>query len=135
MIPFVIDLLLNLLKGNLPFFSSRNLQLYSGVFLQFSTGADNCSAHEKCTRAKFKRMEFNPKCYQLQQKARDRLKTDEGWHLYRKRGAEVETVFGQVKGNWRFRRFNGWGKSNASCEWGLLMMAYNLKNIAIAPRK
>ena len=39
----MISLLLNSFKGFSPFFSSRNLQLYSGVFLQFSTGADSCT--------------------------------------------------------------------------------------------
>ena len=91
----------------------------------------NCHAHNQCTRSSNRRLEFNQNRYRLQQRARERLKTEKGWQFYRRRGTEVETVFGQVKGNWGFRRFNGWGNRNAACEWGLLMMAYNLKKIAI----
>ncbi len=104
----------------------EHLQVYS------SSDCESCHAHDQCTKARNRKIEFNRKRHELQQKARDRLTTEAGWQLYRKRGAEVETVFGQVKGNWGFRRFNGWGKSNADCEWGLLMMAYNLKNVAMA---
>ena len=92
---------------------------------------NECVNREMCTKGSHRRLEFNPRRYELQNKARERLKTERGKNLYRKRSAEVETVFGQVKGNWGFRRFKGWGKANASCEWGLWMLAYNLKNLAM----
>ena len=88
-----------------------------------------CSAKDHCTKQDFRRVQFNPERHRLYQKARERLKTDLGRSLYRKRGSEVETVFGQVKGNHGFRRFRSWGKQNVKCEWAIHMIGYNLKNL------
>lgn len=88
-----------------------------------------CPVRLKCTEAEFRTIEFNYRRHELQQKARERLKTEEGTNLYRKRSSEVETVFGQVKGNWGFRRFTMGGKQKVACEWGIHMIAYNLKNL------
>lgn len=103
--------------------SKEKIRVYS------CSNCNTCTAHEKCTKSQQKKLEFNPRRYELHQNARKRLKTEKGWNYYRKRGSEVETVFGQVKGNWGLRRFRGWGKENATCEWGLQMVAYNLKNL------
>ena len=65
----------------------------------------------------------------MYQKVRERLKTENGSALYRRRGTEIETVFGEVKGNKGFRRFLTFGKQNTTCEWGIHMIAYNMKSI------
>ena len=89
-----------------------------------------CPHQTLCTTREYRTVEINPDRIRLYRKARDRLKTQEGWQLYRRRGAEVETVFGQIKGNQGFRRFITWGMQTTSCEWGIPMIGYNLKNIA-----
>jgi hypothetical protein len=91
-----------------------------------------CPHQALCTHRAYRTVEINPDRIRLYRKARDRLRTQHGWELYRRRGAEVETVFGQIKGNQGFRRFYTWGKQTTSCEWALNMIGYNLKNI---PRK
>jgi hypothetical protein len=88
-----------------------------------------CPVRELCTTREFRRVEFNKERWRLYNKARERLKTDDGWQLYRKRAPEVETVFGEVKGNRGFRRFQGFGKQNVTCDWAIHMIAYNIKNI------
>ncbi|MGI9255718.1 MAG: transposase [Salinispira sp.] len=62
------------------------------------------------------RIEYHARRRELHQKVRDRLKRPEGRELHGKRGTEVETVFGQVKGNWGFRRFTTRGIWNVSSE-------------------
>jgi transposase len=90
---------------------------------------NKCPQQKACTNREFRTVEINPDRIRLYRKARDRLNSEKGWQLYRKRGSEVETVFGQIKGNQGFRRFRSWGKQAASCDWGIHMIAYNLKNL------
>ena len=47
----------------------------------------------------------------------------------KKRSTECETVFGQVKGNLKFRRFHLRGKEKVEIEWGLLMIGYDIKQL------
>lgn len=107
---------------------SRSEKLISRIYR--CNDCPQCRYQALCTNREYRTVEINPDRIRLYRKARDRLKTQEGWDLYRRRGPEVETVFGQIKGNQRFRRFNTWGKQTTSCEWGLHMIGYNLKNIA-----
>ena len=48
----------------------------------------------------------------------------------KKRSTECETVFGQTKGNLKFRRFHLRGKEKVGTEWGLLMLGYDFKQLA-----
>jgi hypothetical protein len=88
-----------------------------------------CPHQKACTNREFRTVEIHPDRIRLYRKARDQLNMEKGWQLYRRRGSEVETVFGQIKGNQGFRRFRSWGKQAANCDWGIHMIAYNLKNI------
>jgi hypothetical protein len=49
--------------------------------------------------------------------------------LRKRRSVEVETVFGQVKGNQGYRRFLLRGMAKVTTEWGLLVLGYNMKQI------
>jgi len=60
---------------------------------------------------------------------RDKLRTEEGKTLYRKRGASVETVFGTIKGALGFRQFHLRGREKVSGEWTLVCLAYNVKRL------
>ena len=60
---------------------------------------------------------------------RDKLRTEEGKALYRKRGASVETVFGTIKGALGFRQFHLRGREKVSGEWSLVCLAYNVKRL------
>ncbi|MBQ8776908.1 MAG: transposase, partial [Treponema sp.] len=57
------------------------------------------------------------------------LATDEYKSLMKKRSTECETVFGQIKSNQKFRRFNLCGKQKVETEWELLMLGYNVKQL------
>ena len=60
---------------------------------------------------------------------RDKLRTEEGKALYRKRNHTVEPVFGIIKEAMGFRGFSLRGKAKVSGEWTLVCLAYNLRRL------
>lgn len=56
----------------------------------------------------------------------ERLASDPGKELYAKRKMTVETAFGNIKANLRFRRFSRRGSSAAASEWRLVCAVHNL---------
>ena len=83
-------------------------------------GAENRSIH------------VNPRYAELKKRAAERLTSDEGVELRRRRATDVETVFGDVKRNWGFTRFTLRGIEKVAHEWRLLMMGHNLRKLAKA---
>jgi transposase len=89
-----------------------------------------CRLKKQCTKAKGNRtIERNERLFRLKRKARRILEDERYVELRKQRSVEVETVFGQIKGNQGFRRFLLRGMAKASTEWGLLSLGYNLKQI------
>ena len=81
-----------------------------------------------CTKAKGNRViERNERWLRLKQKARRALEDGKYIELRKQWSVEVETVFGQLKGNPGYRRFLLRGTAKVSTEWGLLVLGYNLK--------
>jgi hypothetical protein len=66
----------------------------------------------------------------LRSAAHDRLMSPKGIKQRRKRGIEVEAVFGLIKQNMSFRRFMPGGLEKVSTEWGIICMAHNLSKMA-----
>jgi hypothetical protein len=89
-----------------------------------------CRLKKRCTKAKGNRIvERNERWLRLKLKARRVLKDERYVELRKQRSVEVETVFGQIKGNQSYRRFLLRGIAKVSTEWGLLSLGYNLKQI------
>jgi hypothetical protein len=65
----------------------------------------------------------------LKRKVRRILEDERYAALRKQRSAEVETAFGQIKGNQGYRRFLLRGMAKVSAELGLLSLGYNLKQI------
>lgn len=63
------------------------------------------------------------------EKMRQRLGSQEGGSIYRKRKQTVEPVFGIIKEVLGFRRFSLRGEQQADGEWSLVCLAYNLKRL------
>ena len=78
---------------------------------------------------------INPRYAELKKQAAERLTSDEGIDLRRRRATDVETVFGDVKRNWNFKRFTLRGIEKVTHEWRLLMMGHNLRKLAKALTK
>jgi hypothetical protein len=89
-----------------------------------------CRKRSQCTKPKGNRsIERNERWLRLKRKARRILQDERYSELRKRRSVEVETVFGQIKGNQGFRRFQLRGNAKVSTEWGLLVLGYNLKQL------
>jgi transposase len=89
-----------------------------------------CRKKKQCTKAKKNRViERNDRWLRLKKKAQRILEDEHYEELRKQRSAEVETVFGQIKGNQGYKRFLLRGTAKASTEWGLLALGYNIKQI------
>ncbi len=97
--------------------------------------ADDCIAcplKEQCTKAKGNRKVYlglQLKAWRKQ--ARDNLTSEAGKKLRSLRGVEVESVFGQLKEDWGFRKFLLRGIEKVKTEVGLLCIAQNMAKLAV----
>jgi hypothetical protein len=86
----------------------------------------------ECTPApKNRRLYVSFRLRQFRAQARSNLLSEAGKALRCERVTEVETVFGQIKHNQRFRRFMLRGLEKTTTEWGLLCLAHNMKKLAV----
>lgn len=91
---------------------------------------EGCPFRELCTKSEYGRMvQRNGHWLEQKSKVKELLATDTYKKLMRERSTECETVFGQVKGNQKFRRFHLRGTEKVATEWGLLMLGYDFKQI------
>ena len=89
-----------------------------------------CRKKKQCTKAKRNRViERNERWLRLKKKAQRILEDERYEELRKQRSVEVETVFGQIKGNQGYKRFLLRGIPKVSTEWGLLVLGYNLKQM------
>jgi len=96
-----------------------------------ASGCRNCPLREACHTQKGNRViHVNHKGRRLKQQAYQRLKTEKGVYYRKRRPADVEPVFGNIKSNKNFKRFLLKGIDKTEIEWGLLCIAHNLKKIA-----
>lgn len=96
-----------------------------------ASGCRNCPLREACHKQKGNRIiHVNHRGRQLKQKAYERLKTEQGIYYRKRRPADVEPVFGNIKSNKNFKRFLLKGIAKTEIEWGLLCIAHNLKKMA-----
>jgi transposase len=69
----------------------------------------------------------NSQCTTPIEKMNEKLKSQEGKDIYKKRKQTVEPVFGVIKEILGFRRFSLRGEAETDAEWSLVCCAYNLK--------
>jgi len=94
-------------------------------------GCKHCPLREVCHQQKGNRIiRVNHKGRNLKQQAHNRLLTEKGIYYRKKRPADVEPVFGNIKFNKNFKRFLLKGIEKTEIEWGLICIAHNLKKIA-----
>lgn len=78
-----------------------------------------------------KRIYINRRLDELKSQARANLESELGVDLRRRRSTEVESAFGNVKGNFGVRRFTLKGLAGVNLEWGLHSIAHNLRKMAL----
>ena len=110
---------------------ASDLGYVSTVRIYSCGDCSGCGLSARCLRrGQEKRVIYvNPHRDRLRKKAAERLTSDEGVVLGRRRATDVETVFGDVKRNWGFRRFTLRGIEKVAHEWRLLMMGHNIRKL------
>ena len=121
--------------GNPMKYVGQQIRKRNGVQKMYSlykaSGCRNCPLREACHGQKGNRLiSVNHTGNLLKQQATERLKTEKGIYYRKKRPADVEPVFGNIKHNKNFKRFLLKGIDKTEIEWGLLCIAHNLKKIA-----
>jgi len=89
-----------------------------------------CPLRGMCYKSQGNRqIEVNHKLKQLKARAREKLLSEKGIYHRKRRPADVEAVFGIIKGNHGFKRFLLKGKSKVEIEAGLIAIAHNLRKM------
>jgi len=94
---------------------------------------EGCIAKEICTPKSThgRTLSIGPELVRLRGVAFNKLTSEIGEKLRKRRLAEVEAVFGLLKQNGRFRRFHLRGLEKVEIKWGILSMAHNIKKMAV----
>jgi hypothetical protein len=93
-----------------------------------SDNCDSCPLKLECTRdGGNKTIEVNNQLNRYKLKACTMLNSEAGIYHRKRRSVDVEPVFGNIKHNKGFKRFNLRGIKKAEIEAGLLAIAHNLK--------
>jgi len=91
----------------------------------------NCPLRGACHKSKYNRkIQFNWNLKKHKDKVRQKLLSEQGVAHRSQRPADVEAVFGNIKQNKKFTRFNLRGKDNVLIEVGLVALAHNLAKMA-----
>lgn len=89
-----------------------------------------CEGKEECTRSDGNReLKLSLKLLHHQKQMRKRLHSPLGERLRKRRGCEIETVFGDIKHNRNYRRVSLRGDDKVTAEMALLFMSYNLRKL------
>jgi len=76
------------------------------------------------------RININLRLNELKVRAKELLTSEIGLEMRSKRPIEVESVFGNIKGNYGVRRFLLRGLEKVAIEWGLYSVAHNMRKMA-----
>lgn len=93
-----------------------------------------CPYKERCVKREDeeanRRIYINQKLNEFKRQAREHLNSETGQEMRSKRPVEVESVFGDIKGNFGVRRFLLRGVQKVSIEWGLYCLGHNMRKLA-----
>jgi hypothetical protein len=100
--------------------------------IKYQAGKCNgCPLREQCHQQKGNRIVgINHRLRKLKQEADERLKSEQGIAYRKRRPADVEPIFGNIKHNKNFKRFMLKGLNKVEIETGLLALAHNLAKLA-----
>lgn len=88
-----------------------------------------CPFREKCTTSKTRTLQISWNAERLKKQARENLNSDKGKELRKRRGNEVESVFGDQKLNKLKRRYHLRSLSKVRLEAGLYYISHNVRRI------
>lgn len=103
------------------------------VVLYQAQRCEGCSLRGVCHNQKGNRIiEVSHSGNYLKKKAKEKLESEKGIYYRKKRCADVEPIFANIKQNKNFKRFFLRGLENVALEFGLIAMAHNLSKLATA---
>lgn len=89
-----------------------------------------CPLKEKCTKAKGNRtVHLNRNLEKHKTKAEGNLQSEKGLEMRKRRGWEIETFFGDLKHNQKYKRIRLRGLEKANLEIGYLCISYNIRKV------
>lgn len=88
-----------------------------------------CPFRDKCTKTEARNLELSWNGERLKQQAKKNMETDKGKELRKRRGNEVESIFGDQKLNKDKKRYNLRGLLKVNLEAGLYHIAHNIRKI------
>jgi len=94
------------------------------------SNCQSCVEKTKCTKDKCRTVTFDSRDY-LQTNMREKLKSKNGKKEYQKRMHTIEPIFGDLQKNKKWNQFHLRGDNKAKGEFGLHMIALNLKKILL----
>lgn len=89
----------------------------------------DCPFKEKCTKGKARSLNVSWNGERLKEIARQNLNSMKGKELRKRRGNEVESIFGDKKLNNKMQRFVLRSKEKVNIEAGLFFLTHNIKKI------
>lgn len=92
---------------------------------------EGCPFAAECKKSEDKNrtLTINERWEKYKHQAQQNLMSEKGIALRKQRGQDVESVFGDLKNNHRFRRFHLRGKQKVKAEFGILVLSHNLRKI------
>ena len=96
-----------------------------------ATKCKGCPVRDVCHSQRGNRIvAINHRLRKLKERANVRLKTEQGIKFRKRRPADIEPVFANIKHNKNFKRFMLKGIKKVEIETGLLVIAHNLGKLA-----
>ena len=99
------------------------------IYAPLKGSCTGCPFHAKCTKGIDRSLQVSWNAERLKQQARENLNSEKGVELRKRRGNEVESVFGDKKLNNRKRRYHLRGTIKVNLEAGLYYIAHNMRKI------
>ena len=99
-------------------------------------GCPGCPLRGRCFKSKdpgaVRILRVNPTLDAFKARASEILRTERGSMLGRRRSVDVETIFGDIKRNWGFRRFLLRGLEKVDHEMRMVAMGHNIRKLTYA---
>jgi hypothetical protein len=92
---------------------------------------DGCLLAESCKKGAIRTVQRNENLESFKSEARANLNSEDGIKLRKQRSIDVESVFGDIKENYGFRRFMLRGLDKVNVEFGLISIAHNIRKVCL----
>ena len=117
--------------------SQKSKNGYQSTVRVYESGdCSECPHRDRCVKSSDpdanRRIYINRRGNELKAEARANLTSEYGRQMRSLRPIEVESVFGNIKGNFGMRRFTLRGMAKVKLEWGLHCIAHNMRKMAAA---